>query len=467
MSLNLGGLFKIFALIGGFMGALFSASRRGAKSSVLVHFSEKPASLKICRPDGSVSTESLKSLVETRCASLFSKFNPVWWLFSGHLQTIYCVLGDFSKTDVLQYNRQLIRLEEGGTLGLDFAPADHSKVREDAPIIVVLHGLTGGSYESYVRSILVPATKPVEEGGLGYRAVVVNYRGCAGVPVTSSQFYSAGYTGDIRQALIYISQLYPRAPLLGIGFSLGANILTRYLAEEGEQSRLRSGCALACPWDLAKNNDGLRYSFTGRFYSKAMATNLVNLVERNLDGLSKFPDALIAKYIPTVLKMKGSGALLDDFDNTFTRIAGGSAPDFPFETAYDYYRWGSSHNVVSKIRVPYLAINAADDPVVQHVPMDGGGNGLVCMALTASGGHLGWFSAGTGGKIDRWIKAPVLEWMSLIGGAVVHPTSSAGRRIYLENGYYREEGRDGGCKEIEGGGLVEASSWQGVNLQGL
>jgi len=131
------------------------------------------------------------------------------------------------------------------------------------------------------------------------------------------------------------------------------------------------------------------------------------------------------------------------------------------------YKWGSSHNVVSKIRVPYLAINAADDPVVRHVPMDGGGNGMVIMALTASGGHLGWFQAGPASTIDRWIKAPVLEWMSLIGDVVVHPTSATGPRVYIENGYYREEGRDDGCKEIEGGGLVDASSWEGVNLQGL
>jgi hypothetical protein len=63
---------------------------------------------------------------------------------------------------------------------------------------VVLHGLTGGlftclytvaigpdsvfsvlgSQESYVRNILVPAVTPVDQGGLGYRAVVVNFRGC-------------------------------------------------------------------------------------------------------------------------------------------------------------------------------------------------------------------------------------------------------------------------------------------------
>ncbi|KAJ7172499.1 Alpha/Beta hydrolase protein [Mycena filopes] len=459
----------IYVALLGVIGTLFSVAGR-RKQSVLVHFPDKPASVDIRQADGSTGTESLQSLVESRCASLRSKFKPLWWLFSGHLQTIFCVVGDFSKTDTLQYNRKLIRLEEGGTIGLDFAPADFSAVKEDAPIIVVLHGLTGGSYESYVRAVLVPACKPVAEGGLGYRAVVVNYRGCAGVPVTSPQLYSAGHTGDIRQALVYISQLYPLAPLLGLGFSLGANVLTRYLAEEGEQSRLLSGCALACPWDLAKNNDGLRYSFIGRFYSKAMATNLINLVKRNLDALSKFPDHMIAEHIPAVFKLKG--ALLDDFDDTFTRIAGGSPPDFPFASAQDcksppYYKWGSSHNVVSKIRVPYLAINSADDPVVRNVPMDGGGNGLVVMALTACGGHLGWFQAGPAGTIDRWIKAPVLEWMALNGEVIVHPTSQPGPRVYIENGYYREEGREGGVKEVEGGGLVDASSWEGLNLQGL
>ena len=68
----------------------------------------------------------------------------------------------------------------------------------------------------------------------------------AGVPVTSPQLYSAGHTDDLRQALMFISHLYPRAPLIGLGFSLGANVMTRYLAEEGEKSRLLAGCALGC-----------------------------------------------------------------------------------------------------------------------------------------------------------------------------------------------------------------------------
>lgn len=91
------------------------------------------------------------------------------------------------------------------------------------------------------------------------------------MPLTSPQLYSAGHTDDIRAALMFISSMYPKAPLLGIGFSLGANVLTRYLAQEGEQSRLTAGCALACvstpitvrvlfadlvlqPWDLLANS---------------------------------------------------------------------------------------------------------------------------------------------------------------------------------------------------------------------
>lgn len=57
---------------------------------------------------------------------------------------------------------------------------------------------------------------------------------------------SAGHTDDIRSALLYISAKYPKAPLLGVGFSLGANVLTRYVGEEGVNSRLKAAAVLAC-----------------------------------------------------------------------------------------------------------------------------------------------------------------------------------------------------------------------------
>ena len=115
----------------------------------------------------------------------------------------------------------------------------------DFPFILA-HKYKIGSYEPYVRAILSRACATVEEGGLGYRGVVINFRGCAGVPLTSPLFYSAAHTNDTRQALRYIAHLYPDALLLGVGFSLGANVLIRYLGEEREQSRIHAACALGC-----------------------------------------------------------------------------------------------------------------------------------------------------------------------------------------------------------------------------
>ncbi len=61
---------------------------------------------------------------------------------------------------------------------MDFTPTDASSLKDETPIVVVMHGLTGGSHESYVRGILSKACAPIETGGLGYRGVVVNFRGC-------------------------------------------------------------------------------------------------------------------------------------------------------------------------------------------------------------------------------------------------------------------------------------------------
>lgn len=81
--------------------------------------------------------------------------------------------------------------------------------------------------------------------------------GLPSLSLTNRQWYSAGHTEDLRSALLYISAKYPEAPLIGIGFSLGANILTRYLGEEGPQSRLRGGLVLACVRLLLYVSEGL------------------------------------------------------------------------------------------------------------------------------------------------------------------------------------------------------------------
>ncbi|KAK0459701.1 Alpha/Beta hydrolase protein [Desarmillaria tabescens] len=468
---NLYSLLTLPFLVG--LSAFFTAATQlfapKARTPIVV-FPHQPSHVVVKKGASSADGDklSLKSLVLSRCRSLFSEYKSTWWLPNGHLQTAYSVTADFTKTDKMYYNRQYIRLLDGGTLGLDFAPVDSSQLKPDTPIIVVQHGLTGGSYEAYVRAILYPACTPVEEGGLGYRAVVINFRGCAGVPITSSMLYSAGHTDDLRQALFYISHTYPEAPLLGLGFSLGANIMTRYISEEGPRCRLTSGCALACPWDLAQNNEQLLSSFIGKHvYAKGLGTNLLNLVKRHQTALLAKPNDRILEAMAAVLALKNP--TLRDFDHAFSRIASGPPPSFPYVSAEAYYDGQSSHHAVKDIHIPFLSINSADDPIVRSVPMDGGGNGFVMMALTPGGGHLGWFQSGASWQeLNRWTTQPVLEWMRMAGEMVVGDICKSRPLQVDADGWIKEQGVNHlGCKVAESGGTIDGNVVGDGTMQGL
>ncbi|KDQ21371.1 hypothetical protein BOTBODRAFT_25808 [Botryobasidium botryosum FD-172 SS1] len=464
-----------------------------------LYYPKEPAHLIVRSPrkleepldEDGIEEVTIKSFVESSCPSLFKPYRPTWWLPNGHFQTAFCVVGDFSGVDPVVYQRTLLRLQDGGTLGLDFTPPS-AEVDLDpmTPIIVVLHGLTGGSNAEYVRAILGTACLSKEKGGLGYRAVVVNSRGCAGVPITSSQFYSPGHTDDLRCALLYISDVYPDAPLLGVGFSLGASVLANYLGQEGEKSRLRGGCLLACPWDLKKNSERLENNFFYRHtYSKALGNNLFRLLERHLPALNKMPPSVLTPHIPLILSIKSTPALIT-MDEHFVRLVGGSPPMFPFPCAHDYYRWASSHQRLSGVRVPVLALNSKDDPVVWALPTDEiVGSSHVVLGVTQHGGHLGWFEDGGAflgrGKRPprRWMTKPVVEWLGALGEKLVVANSgndsretkvSARRGVMKENGFVVDP--DEGMRNRvgyrildkgEGVEILEAEEVENVGLKGF
>lgn len=101
---------------------------------------------------------------------------------------------------------------------------------DQRPIIVALHGISGGSHELYLRQVLDPLVTgaPTSRGGEtgpAWDAVVVNARGCANAPVTSSKLFNARATWDVKQFLDWLHERFPHRKLFGVGFSLGANIL--------------------------------------------------------------------------------------------------------------------------------------------------------------------------------------------------------------------------------------------------
>ncbi|SCV68924.1 BQ2448_1944 [Microbotryum intermedium] len=340
-----------------------------------------------------------------RCKSLSGDggwYTPTAWLSSGHLATIWCTIAKFDY-DHLVYSRHTIRVPDGGTLCLDITPpiSSASPIIDEQPILVVCHGLTGGSHESYVRDVLMRVTKPKYQGGLGWRGLVLNSRGCAGTPVTSAKLYSGGTTDDLRCALAFLGRLAPQAPLYGIGFSLGANQLAKYLGLEGERSALKAGVVLGAPWDFVDGHVVLSSSWLRLIYSRAMAKNLRRILKPHralFEPLEEVDwDAIYGNPHQT----------LYEFDSLFT------GPVFGFRSGVHYYRWASANQDAPGIAVPTLTFSAKDDPVVASatVPVHLAQlNPNLVFARTDHGGHLGWFEGFF--RPRRWISKPVVEFLS-------------------------------------------------------
>ena len=58
--------------------------------------------------------------------------------------------------------------------GVDIYPPLSTALPETSPVVILNHGLTGGSHESYVRNMVLHIAKPWALGGLGGRVAVVN-----------------------------------------------------------------------------------------------------------------------------------------------------------------------------------------------------------------------------------------------------------------------------------------------------
>ena len=170
--------------------------------------------------------------------------------------------------------RRYLRVPDNGTLVLDTYPA-FENTPDDTPIVVILHGITGSSQEAYSRATVAAVTRPKSRGGPGYRAVVLNFRGCKyvfsdhllsflivfgvqifrtgsvgdGSPVTSSRLYHAGETDDFRSVLLFLTHAYPNAPIYAVGFSMGASTLAVYLGQQQEDSPVKAAIAVSNPWE--------------------------------------------------------------------------------------------------------------------------------------------------------------------------------------------------------------------------
>ncbi|KAJ1820241.1 medium-chain fatty acid ethyl ester synthase/esterase 2, partial [Coemansia sp. RSA 2598] len=190
---------------------------------------------------------------------------PSALISSGKLQSMYSSkqARKRDKASDIRYERYPMTMSDGGLVSLDWYPkqplsdpvasTDASvgsyTLDESKPtsIVIVMPPSMGSSSDFRIRSL---AKELHANGPAGCHVVVVNHRGFGSTPLVTTRVPSFDYTGDLREVVEYLSKTYSGTPLGAVGYSMGANILTKYLGEQGKECKLSTAATICCIYDV-------------------------------------------------------------------------------------------------------------------------------------------------------------------------------------------------------------------------
>lgn len=239
------------------------------------------------------------------------------------------------------FHREILILNDGGEVALDWLEVGCG---DDAPIIVILPGLTGESQAEYIKCLVMQANCR------GIRCVVFNNRGLGGVELKTPRLYCAANYDDLSEVINHVAAKNPNAKLGATGISMGGLILGNYLSEHAVEAKkiLTAAKIISVPWDVEKGCQSIEKPYINYMLNTHLASALCNTVKKY--------DILHHKGHNWEMDKVLASKTIKEFDSNFTSV------HFGFEDVQDYYRSATLHNKLDKIKVPTLCLSAADDP---------------------------------------------------------------------------------------------------------
>ncbi|POM81674.1 Hypothetical protein PHPALM_322 [Phytophthora palmivora] len=321
----------------------------------------------------------------------------------------------------IAYERQLLDMPDGGVVSLDWALLSSGtedtqntlkqRIDADKKTVLVLPGLTGGSGEHYIRS----AVKHLNN--LGWQCVVLNSRGCQNTPLRTPHLFCIAYTDDLRFVAQYLTDKYNFASeaFIGLGFSMGANVLVKYLGEDGDQVPLTAAISVGNPFDMHKCSENIEGPLFNRLtYSRVLSAGLSDLFFNRSNAHEVFCD-----YPGLDLEALKNVKKVSEFDELFT------IKHFNYKSVDEFYHDGSCVTRLPKVAVPLLCMNAEDDPisVATSIPVKDvvEANENIILCTTKSGGHLAYYEGNYKDEnetstIDQAIKPKLRPWSVKVFG---------------------------------------------------
>ncbi|HEV2132418.1 MAG TPA: alpha/beta fold hydrolase [Longimicrobiaceae bacterium] len=339
-------------------------------------------------------------------------YRPAWWLPGGHLQTLAGWL--LRPRSGVEFLRERIDTPDGDFLDLDFAQVGAlrwSELDDSAPVALVLHGLEGSALGP-------PALQCFRAlAAHGIRGVGLNFRSCSGEPNRAIRSYHAGETSDLALVLDLLRERFPRNPLAAVGYSLGGNVLLKYLGETGAaaRDRVHAAAAYSVPFDLAAGARKL-----GRGLGMLYTSHFIRSLQRKYQAKRAITAGVCYE------ERVAAARTLRDFDDAVT------APLHGFSSAAEYYASSSSGSYLSRIRVPTLILHSADDPFLpeEAIPRDAAAeNAHLTLHVTRRGGHVAFVSGARPWAPIFWAEHEVSRFFALhLASAASASASSLNQR---------------------------------------
>jgi predicted alpha/beta-fold hydrolase len=240
---------------------------------------------------------------------------------------------------------------------------------ESRPLVVLIHGLSGTEDSAY----MLASTRFWV--GRGHRVLRLNLRGAGPSRSTCGEQYHAGRTGDLRDALAGLPPSLASDGFVLVGYSLGGNMLLKFLAEHGANFPIIAAASVSAPIDLAAASE--------RFLDVRNWVYHQHLLRNMKRECLAAPVELDATDSETVMSCRS----ILEFDDKVV------APRNGFRDAAHYYRENHARRFLAEISLPTLLVHALNDPWIPsaaYTRYPWKENSWLHPVLTPSGGHVGF-----------------------------------------------------------------------------
>ncbi len=265
---------------------------------------------------------------------LQTSYKAPFLLRNGHLNTLYAYWR--CKVPMPPFVREEVETRDGDFFSVDWWRGGYQKV------ILLLHGLEGSSSSTYIRRVATLAHAQ------GYDVCAINHRSCGGKLNRKPVLYHSGFTQDLHQMVQQLDRDYES--IFAVGYSLGGNILLKYLGDGVFEvpGHLKQAVAVSTPVHLHSCAKAISQP-SNFLYEMGFLRGLKQKME---EKAVEYPELIDLEQVKSIRR-------LVQFDDMMT------APIHGFANAVDYYTQCSSLPFLDKITIPTLLVNAQDDPMLR------------------------------------------------------------------------------------------------------